>query len=112
MAVTSAASCHCFVRRAKIEGEKGNRRMGFSLKSMVHDRHCHEQVNNYKNSCYRRFKTEEEAKDDYSRLKIKEKSNHTVGNSRDYIRLSGLNNLIIFVQLVITAVLLLTCDRI
>jgi viroplasmin and RNaseH domain-containing protein len=72
---------------------------------------CHEQVTGYQKNCYKGFKTREEAEDDYSKFILKEKSNHEVAKGAGQIGLSGLKNLIIFVQFVVIVVLLLSCDR-
>jgi hypothetical protein len=68
-------------------------------------------VDSYKNSCYKGFKTRDEADNDYSKFMLKEKSNHGVGKGEGQIMLSGLKNLIIFVQFIVIVVLLLSCAR-
>ena len=66
---------------------------------------CHEQVIPYKYSCYKGFNTREEAEDDYSKYVLREKRNHEVGKGAGQIGLSGLKNLIIFVQFVLIVML-------
>ena len=39
----------------------------------------HKQVYSYKGSCYERFNTSEEAKDDYSKFMLRAKSNIGIG---------------------------------
>ena len=66
---------------------------------------CHEQVNGYNNFCFRGFETREEAEDDYSKLVLREKSNHEAGKGAGLVRLSGPKNLIIFVQFIVIVVM-------
>lgn len=69
---------------------------------------CHEQVNGYKNNCYRGFKTRDGAEDDYSKFIVKLKINHVVGKGACQIGLSRLNDFIIFIQFIVFVRLLLT----
>ena len=69
---------------------------------------CHEQVNGYKNFCFRGFETREEVDNDYSKFVVKEKSEHGVGKGACQIGLSRLNDFIIFNQFIVFVCFLLT----
>lgn len=52
---------------------------------------CHEQVNGYKNNCYRGFKTRDGAEDDYSKFIVKLKIDHLGPHSVAGVLVEGAN---------------------